>query len=221
VFTGIVEGLGTVKTVIRARGGVRMGIQSPFSLENVRVGDSISVSGVCLTAVAVEDNTFQVDVAPETLSRSILGQTKVSDRVNLERALCLGDRLSGHLVTGHVDGIATVKARRPVANAVVFTFGVSEDIARYIVQKGSVAVDGVSLTVNACNPRSFEVSIIPHTVSITTIGLKNVGDMVNVEADMVGKYIERFIQHPAKGAEGPQGREGIDERMLTKAGFMS
>lgn len=221
MFTGIVEGLGTVKTVIRARGGVRMDIQGHFSLENVRVGDSISVSGVCLTAVEVEDNTFQVDVAPETLSRSTLGQTKVSDRVNLERALCLGDRLSGHLVTGHVDGIGTVKARRPVGNAVVFTFGVSEDIARYIVQKGSVAVDGVSLTVNACKPRSFEVSIIPHTVSITTIGFKNVGDLVNVEADMVGKYIERFIQHPAKGAEGPQNREGIDERVLTKAGFMT
>ncbi len=221
MFTGIVEGLGTVKTVIRARGGVRMDIQSHFSLEKVRVGDSISVSGVCLTAVEVEDNTFQVDVAPETLSKSTLGQTKVSDRVNLERALCIGDRLSGHFVTGHVDGIGTVKARRPVGNAVVFTFGVSEDIARYIVQKGSVAVDGVSLTVNACNPRSFEVSIIPHTVSITTIGLKNVGDLVNVEADMVGKYIERFIQHPAKGAEGPQNREAIVERVLTKAGFMS
>jgi len=198
-----------------------MDIHSPFSLENVRVGDSISVSGVCLTAVEVEDSSFQVDVAPETLSKSTLGQTKVRDRVNLERALCLGDRLSGHLVTGHVDGIGTVKAKRPVANAVVFTFGVSEDIARYIVQKGSVAVDGVSLTVNACNPRSFEVSIIPHTVSITTIGLKNVGDLVNVEADMVGKYIERFTQHPAKDGEGPQNRGAIDERMLTKAGFIS
>ena len=221
MFTGIVEGLGAVKTVIRARGGVRMDIQSPFSLEDVRVGDSISVSGVCLTAVEVEDNAFQVDVAPETLSRSTLGRTKVGDRVNLERALCLGDRLGGHLVTGHVDGTGTVKARRAVGNAVIFTFGVSEDIARYIVQKGCVAVDGVSLTVNACDPRSFEVSIIPHTVGITTIGLRNVGDLVNVEADMVGKYIERFIHHPAKGAEGPQSREGIDERLLTKAGFMS
>lgn len=221
MFTGIVEGLGTVKAVIRAHGGVRMDIQSPFSLEDVRVGDSIAVNGVCLTAVGVEDTTFQVDVAPETLSKSTLGQTKARDRVNLERALCLGDRLSGHLVSGHVDGTGAVKARRPQNNAVIFTFGVSEDIARYIVQKGSVAVDGVSLTVNACDPRSFEVSIIPHTVSITTIGLRNVGDLVNIEADMVGKYIERFIQHPMKGVEGRQPMEAIDERMLTKAGFMS
>jgi riboflavin synthase len=221
VFTGIIEGLGTIKTVIRAGGGVQMDIQGDFALENVRVGDSISVSGVCLTVVEVAGNTVRVDVAPETLSKSTLGQTRPGDRVNLERALCLGDRLSGHLVTGHVDGIGTVKARRPVGNAVIFTFGVSEDIARYIVQKGSVAVDGVSLTVNACNARAFEVSIIPHTASITTIGLKNVGSLVNVEADMVGKYIERFTQHAAKGARRPQHSGAMDERVLTKAGFMS
>jgi riboflavin synthase len=198
-----------------------MDIQGDFALENIRVGDSISVSGVCLTVIEVAGAIFRVDVAPETLSKSTLGQSRVGDRVNLERALCLGDRLSGHLVTGHVDGIGTVKARRPAGNAVIFTFGVSQDIARYIVRKGSVAVDGVSLTVNACNPRSFEVSIIPHTATITTLGLKQVGGLVNVEADMVGKYIERFTQRLVKGAWQPQDGGVIDESGLTKAGFMS
>ncbi len=220
MFTGIVEGLGTVKTVKRAGGGVQMDIQGDFPLEDVRVGDSLCVSGVCLTTVEVKDNTFEVDVAPETLSKSTFGQTKVGDRVNLERALSLGDRLGGHLVSGHVDGIGTVKAKRPAGNAMIFIFGVSEDIARYVIQKGSVAVDGISLTVNACQARAFEVSIIPHTTSITTLGFKNVGDLVNVEADMVGKYIERFTQHAAKGVQGPKNREAIDVGTLTKAGFM-
>jgi len=220
VFTGIVEGLGTIKTVKRAGGGVQMAIQADFPLKDVHVGDSVCVSGVCLTAVDVQDNAFRVDVAPETLSRSTLGQSKVGDRVNLERALCLGDRLSGHLVTGHVDGMGSVKAKQPSANAVVFAFGVSEDLARYIIRKGSVAVDGISLTVNACDPRAFEVSIIPHTAGITTLGFKNVGDHVNIEADMVGKYIERFTQHATKGIHGPKNGEAIDVGTLVKAGFM-
>jgi riboflavin synthase len=170
--------------------------------------------------VEVKDNTFEVDVAPETLSKSTFGQTKVGDRVNLERALCLGDRLGGHLVSGHVDGIGTVKAQRPAANAMIFIFGVSEDIARYVIQKGSVAVDGISLTVNACQARAFEVSIIPHTAGITTLGFKNVGDHVNIEADMGGKYIERFTQHATKGIHGPKNGEAIDVGTLVKAGFM-
>lgn len=221
MFTGIIEGLGTVKSVIRAEGGVRMDVHSEFPLQNVRVGDSIAVSGACLTAVEVKDNTFKVDVAPETLSKTTLGQIKVGDRVNLEGALCLGDRLSGHLVTGHVDGIGTVKARRPKANAMLFTFGVPEDLSRYIVQKGSIAVDGISLTVNGCDRRTFEVSIIPHTASITTMGFRQVGDLVNIETDMIGKYVERFTEYFAKkSTKGKNTVSSVDEALLEKAGFM-
>jgi riboflavin synthase len=216
VFTGIIEGLGTVKGISHTSGGVRMDIQSDFPLDNIRVGDSISISGACLTVVQFENNTFRVDVAPETLSKTTLGQIKVGSRVNLERALRLGDRLDGHLVTGHVDGIGKVEAKRPAGNALLFAFGVSADLSRYIVKKGSVAVDGISLTVNACHRRGFEVSIIPHTAAMTTLGLKNVGEAVNIETDMIAKYIERFTQQ----AQGPRKRASIDETMLAKAGFM-
>lgn len=220
MFTGIIEGLGTVKAVIPTGGGVRLHIRGDFPLDDIRVGDSIAVSGVCLTAVHVGDNAFKVDVAPETLSKTTLAQIKVGDRLNLERALRLGGRLDGHLVTGHVDGIGTVKSKRPSGNATLFAFGVPEELCRYIVQKGSVAVDGISLTVNACLPKAFEVSIIPHTAKMTTLGFKKVGDMVNVETDMIGKYVERFIQPFVDGAKTSRTRTSIDETVLTKAGFM-
>jgi riboflavin synthase len=221
VFTGIVEGLGTVKSLTRVAGGMRMGIQPDFPLDHVRMGDSIAVSGACLTIVDFQNNILGVDVAPETLSKTTLGQTKVGDRVNLEQALRFGDRLGGHLVSGHVDGVGVVKAKQPVANATLWTLGVPEALSRYTVQKGSVAVDGISLTVNACNRTTFEVSIIPHTAKITTMGLKEVGDPVNIETDMIGKYVERFTQ-PFSEGETQAGDAGssIDEKLLTKTGFM-
>jgi riboflavin synthase len=220
MFTGIIEGLGTVQSVVRKGAGVSIGIQADFALDNIRLGDSIAVSGACLTVVHVRDNTFNVDIAPETLNKTTLGQAKVADKVNLERALRLGDRLSGHLVTGHVDGIAKVKARRPAGNATVFAIGVSGELSRYIVQKGSVALDGISLTVNMCHKDQFEVSIIPHTAKLTTMGSKKVGDMVNVETDMIGKYVERFIQPFADGTQEVENRASVDETVLKKAGFM-
>jgi riboflavin synthase len=220
MFTGIIEGLGMVQSVVRKGGGVSMGIRADFALSNVGLGDSIAVSGACLTVVHVQDTTFKVDVAPETLTKTTLGQAKVGYKVNLERALLLGDRLSGHLVTGHVDGIATVKARRPAGNATVFAIGVSGELSRYVVQKGSVALDGISLTVNMCHKDQFEVSIIPHTAKLTTMGFKKVGDMVNVETDMIGKYVERFVQPLAEGTQEVENRVSMDETVLKKAGFM-
>lgn len=217
MFTGIIEGLGTVKSLTRVAGGVRMGIQPDFPLDQVRMGDSIAVSGACLTIVEFQNNILGVDVAPETLSKTTLGQAKVGERVNLEQALRFGDRLGGHLVSGHVDGIGVVKAKQPAANATLWTFGVSESLSRYTVKKGSIAVDGISLTVNACNRTTFEVSIIPHTAKITTMGFKKVGDPVNVEIDIIGKYVERFTQPFSEGnIEG----SSIDETLLTKTGFM-
>ncbi len=221
MFTGIIEGLGTVKSLSRAAGGLRMGVEAGFSMDKVKVGNSIAVSGACLTVVRFHDNIFEVDVAPETLSKTTLGQAKVGDRVNLERALCLGDRLDGHLVTGHVDCVGTVQAKRPMANAMLFAFGVPEALSRYMVQKGSVAVDGISLTVNACKRSTFEVSIIPHTAKITTMGFKKVGDPVNIETDMIGKYVERFTQHFAnRYTETGDTTSSIDETLLTKTGFL-
>lgn len=221
MFTGIIEGLGTVKSLTRAAGGLRMGIKADIPVEEIKVGDSIAVSGACLTVVDLQDNVFEVDVAPETLSKTTIGQLNMGDRVNLERSLCLGDRLDGHLVTGHVDGVGTIRAKRPLANAMLFAFGVPEPLSRYIVQKGSVAVDGISLTVNACKRTTFEVSIIPHTAKITTMGFKKVGDPVNIETDIIGKYVERFTQHFSNTfTETEETTASVDKTLLAKAGFM-
>jgi riboflavin synthase len=221
MFTGIVEGLGTIKSVNRAAGGMRMGIEPDFPMDNVRMGDSIAVSGICLTIVDFQHNVLAVDVAPETLSRTSLGKVKTGDRVNLEQALSFGDRLGGHLVSGHIDGVGVVQAKRPVANATLFVFGVPETLSRYIVEKGSIAVDGISLTVNACSRTSFEVSIIPHTAKVTTMGSKRVGDTVNIETDMIGKYVERFTQpFTTREKQSQKASSRIDETLLTKTGFM-
>jgi riboflavin synthase len=216
VFTGIIEGLGTVTGVTLMGGGMRMGIRSDFPLDGIDVGGSIAVNGACLTAVKLETKDFEVDVAPETLARSTMNHVKVKDRVNLERALRLGDRLDGHLVTGHVDGTGKVTARQSAGNAVLFTFEASGSLCRYIVEKGSVAVDGISLTVNTCDQKGFQVSIIPHTGEVTTLGLRKVGDLVNIETDLIGKYVERFT----KRAQGQQTSKPVDEALLVKAGFM-
>ncbi len=221
MFTGLIEGLGKITSLSSTAGGVRMAVETGFPLGEMKVGDSIAISGTCLTAVDLKDNVFAVDVAPETLSRTTLGQAKVGDRVNLERALRFGDRLGGHLVSGHVDGLGVVKTKRPLANATLFTFGVPEPLSRYIVEKGSIAVDGISLTVNACNADSFEVSIIPHTAKMTTLGFKKVADRVNIETDMIGKYVERFTQPFARNkTEKSNARSSVDKALLAKAGFV-
>jgi riboflavin synthase len=221
MFTGIVEGLGTVKSVIRSAGGMRMRVEPDFAVADLKVGDSISVSGVCLTAVEFQQNTLGVDVAPETISRTTLGQVKSGDRVNLEQALSFGARLGGHLVSGHIDGVGVVQAKRPAANATLWTFGVPEALSRYIVEKGSIAIDGISLTVNACSRTSFEVSIIPHTAKVTTLGFKSVGDPVNIETDMIGKYVERFTRPFSDGEKrSPDEGSSVDETLLIKTGFM-
>jgi riboflavin synthase len=221
MFTGIIEGLGTV-TAIRPSGrGSRFSITSDFDLTGTRIGDSIAVNGACLTAVILEGKRFTVDVSPETLERSILGGIKIGERVNLERALRLSDRLDGHLVSGHIDGVGTLRDRRTLANALIITYKVPEALSRYMIEKGSVAVDGTSLTVNRCDRTSFDVSIIPHTAGLTMIGLKKVGDAVNIETDMIGKYVERFIlnRDPEDGkADDSDSR--IDMALLAKSGFI-
>jgi riboflavin synthase len=221
MFTGIIEGLGTI-TAIRSSGqGKRLAIEADFSLEGTEVGDSISVSGACLTAVVVHGNRFEVDVAPETLSRTILDRAGTGERVNLERALRLSDRLDGHFVSGHVDGVGKIKSKRSMSNAVILSIRSPEPLLRYMIQKGSVAVDGISLTISRLQTDGFEVSIIPHTVKLTTVGFKKEGESVNIETDMLGKYVERFISvKPESGYGNEANGSVIDMDFLQKTGFI-
>ena len=221
MFTGIIEGLGTITAIHPSGQGSRMTITSDFDLESTRIGDSIAVNGACLTAVTLQGRRFSVDVSPETLQRSILGKIRIGEQVNLERALRLSDRLDGHLVSGHVDGVGILRNRRSLDNAIVLTYHVAASLSRYMIEKGSVAVDGTSLTINRCDNTSFDVSIIPHTATLTTIGLKKVGAIVNIETDMIGKYVERFVLNrgPAKDTRRAVD-DGMDMAFLAKSGFI-
>jgi len=217
MFTGIIEGLGAVTSVRSAGQGKRFSIEADFDLADTQVGDSIAVSGVCLTAIAIVQRQFDVDVSPETLSKTTLGSARVGERVNLERALRLSDRIDGHLVSGHTDGTGVIDSCEVSGNAIIVTVAVPEALTRYMIIKGSVAVDGVSLTINHLTAGRFSVSIIPHTAALTTIGLKQKGAPVNIETDMIGKYVEKFIssQHTP---EAPPA--GVTMEMLTQKGFI-
>jgi riboflavin synthase len=223
MFTGIVEGLGSIVSVTPGQQGQALTIAADFDLVGTKLGDSIAVDGACLTAVKLEERKFTVDVSPESLRRTTLGGLKAGGRVNLERALRLGDRLDGHLVSGHVDGIGRVSERRREGNAILIRVDVPAELARHMIEKGSVAVAGTSLTINRCDAASFDVSIIPHTAHLTTIGTCRVGERVNIETDMIGKYVEKFVRGsrdgtPAKTDEAPP--KGVDLNFLHKTGFL-
>jgi riboflavin synthase len=218
MFTGIIEGLGTISGIRLAGKGRRLSITSDFCLDQSEVGDSISVSGACLTVVVIGDTRFEVDLSPETVAKTTFGRIKTGDRVNLERAMRLSDRIDGHLVTGHIDGVGTIRHKKMMDSVMIVTIGIPEALSRYMIQKGSVAVDGISLTINACDKESFEATIIPHTAKLTTIGFKKIGDQVNIEADLIGKYVERFI---AVGLDGVSGEQAdIDMQLLAKKGYL-
>ena len=221
MFTGIIEGLGNIAAIRSSGQGNRVTIEADFSLDQTKIGDSISVSGACLTAVKIEGRRFEVDVSPETVNTTTFDKAHVGDRVNLERAMRFSDRIDGHLVSGHIDGIGTIKQREIVSNAIIVTIEVGEPLTRYLIAKGSVAVDGISVTINSCDAKSFSISIIPLTAKMTTIGIKDKGDRVNVETDMIGKYVERFltgISHPGKDQISK--RSTIDQEFLLKTGFI-
>jgi riboflavin synthase len=220
MFTGIIEGLGTVSGLRPSASGQRITVDADFPLDRTKVGDSISVSGACLTAVKIEGRRFQADISPETLDKTTFKRAKIGDRVNLERALVLSDRIDGHLVSGHVDGTGLIRAKQSAGNATLVTIEVPAWMSRYIISKGSVAVDGISLTVNTCGPDRFEVSIIPHTGKLTTIGLKQNGAHVNIETDMIGKYVERFMDaYPKDAAKGETSK--VDMNLLARTGFLN
>ncbi len=219
MFTGIIEGQGTLVGVRSAQGAKTLTISTDFSLEGTRIGDSIAVNGACLTAVTIENNRFSADVSLETIDKTGFGDARIGDRVNLERALRLSDRLDGHLVSGHVDGRATLVNRETAANAWVLTFSAPPELTRYMITKGSVAVDGVSLTINRCDEQGFQVTVIPHTAKVTTIGAKGMGDQFNIETDLIGKYVERFVTGRRESEDAP--KKGIDMAFLAKSGFLN
>lgn len=185
-------------------------VDASMSLEDIRIGDSIAINGACLTVTKKADRLFTADVSAETLSRTNLGALKAGDRVNLEKALRLNDFVGGHLVLGHVDGQGKIQEKTGRANSIIVNIEIPEGLVRYLVEKGSIAVDGVSLTVNRCEKNRFYVSMIPHTAQVTTLGFKKGGDIVNIETDIIGKYVERFLQP----------RKGLDMGFLAEHGFL-
>lgn len=218
MFSGIVEEMGAVQSVEKGLAGAKFSILASAILEDLKVGDSVSVSGACLTATSIDEQSFLVDVSTETLNCTNFGTIGVGTPLNLERAMKLNARMSGHLVTGHVDGLGTLRAREQDGNAIYLTVEASEDIMRYCVPKGSITIDGISLTINTVTAHSFSVTIIPHTAKVTTIGLKQVGEAVNLESDLIGKYVERLLQ--ANGTLPPSAAPVIDKDYLQNRGLL-
>jgi riboflavin synthase len=214
MFTGIIEGTGKLVEKRKAGGGLVFVIEASFDLKDPQEGESIAVNGVCLTAYEIRGRRFCADVSPETLSRSILGELAVGAVVNLERALRLSDRLGGHIVSGHVDCIAHVKELSHLGDFTLFTFTLAKEQARYIIEKGSVTINGISLTVNSCDATSFTVSIIPHTLQVTTLGGLEAGSRVNIEVDIIGKYVEKLL---GGGKDGK--RSAMTAGFLAEHGF--
>ncbi len=194
MFTGLIEELGTVVNIInRGKEASGLKIKAFAVLEDAAVGVSIAVNGICLTVASLEKSSFVADVMPETLRRTNLEKLRAGEKVNLERALSAVGRFGGHIVTGHIDGVGRIVQRLREGNAVVFRIMAPPEILKLTIEKGSMAVDGISLTVARAEKDSFTVSLIPHTASMTTLGFKSVGDMVNLEGDIIGKYVEKIM----------------------------
>lgn len=215
MFTGIIEEIGQVKHVKEGVVSSTITIEARKVLENTKVGDSICTNGVCLTVTEIYKSEFKADVMAETLRRSTLGKLKKGSKVNLERALTLQTPLGGHLVSGHIDGVGKIIEVKPEDNATWFYIELDKKLLKYVVEKGSVAVDGISLTVAYVDNRGFKVSIIPHTSKKTILMGKNVGEKVNVECDVIGKYIEKLISPKEENK-----KSNIDMNFLLKNGFM-
>jgi riboflavin synthase len=217
MFTGLVEEVGTVEAVRHGTGASRLVLQAPHVAPGTAIGDSICINGVCLTAVTVAPPRLEFEAVAETLRRSNLGELRPGDRVNLERAMAANARFGGHIVQGHVDAVGRVARITPEATSHLVTIEAPPELMRYVVEKGSIAIDGISLTVAAATPDSFTVAIIPHTWQATTLGNRRPGDRVNLEADVLAKYVERLLEARLK-AEGLRGA-GLTEAALREQGF--
>lgn len=212
MFTGIVEGQGALKSLDPDRGGVRIGIDLGELAEGVQIGDSIALDGCCLTVVRLQDTVSTFEAVPETLRRTTLGDRRPGARINLERSMRLGDRLGGHLVTGHVDGVGELLAREAQGNEVDLHVAVPEDLRKLLIHKGSVALDGISLTIAALTDQGFRVAVIPHTLEVTTLGARVPGDRLNLETDVLGKWVARLL-----GKGRPEGTIRLED--LAREGF--
>ena len=215
MFTGIVEEMGVLRSVRRGAHSAVLSIGAETVLSDLKIGDSVAVNGVCLTATTVDAGGFTADVMHETLNRSSLGALVPGNPVNLERAMAANGRFGGHMVAGHIDGTGTITARRQDDNAVWYTVSAAPSLLRYIVEKGSIAIDGISLTVASVEADRFSVSVIPHTAAVTVLGRKRPGDIVNLETDIIGKYVEKLLRPAADTA--PKG--GISLEFLMENGF--
>lgn len=212
MFTGIIEEVGTVKSIVRSSNSAVFTINAKLVTSDIKLGDSIAVNGLCLTVTDYSKTEFSADIMPESLRRSSLGSLKNGSKVNLERAMPAVGRFGGHIVSGHIDGTGRISKIRRESNAVWYTVEADKSILKYIVTKGSVALDGISLTIAEVTANNFSVSVIPHTAENTILPTKNTGDSVNIENDCIGKYIEKLI---STGGE----RQGITHEYLTKFGF--
>jgi len=220
MFTGIIEEIGKITGVIKGQRSSQLWVQGAVIIDDLKLGDSVAVNGVCLTVSQLSENKWMADVMSETLSRSNLGDLKGGSVVNLERAMPANGRFGGHMVAGHIDGTGHIIQIIKDDNAVIFEIGAPLKILRYIIEKGSIAIDGISLTVIEMTADSFKVSIIPHTIKQTILGIKKPGDPVNLENDLVGKYIEKLLLNPApKTDRNLEKSAGLTIDFLTEAGF--
>ncbi|MFP6599878.1 MAG: riboflavin synthase [Deltaproteobacteria bacterium] len=194
MFTGIIEGTGRVVSVEETNGGRRLGVSADLATDGLDTGESIAVAGACMTVVSSQSGSFVFDVSAESLRRTTLGAFAEGDAVNLERSLKFGDRLGGHMVNGHIDGLGRLAARRAEGDSTLLTFEVPQELTRLTVEKGSVAIDGVSLTCFSCRKDSFEVAVVPHTLEVTTLGGLGEGQRVNVETDVLGRYVAKLVE---------------------------
>ena len=212
MFTGIIEEMGTIRSIQKSRCSAILTIGASVVLDGLKLGDSIAVSGVCLTVVSLAEDSFSADVMHETIARSNLLNRSVGSTANLERAMPLNGRFGGHIVAGHIDGTGVISKVRKDENAIWFTVRTSPAILWYVIDKGSIAIDGISLTVAGVTENDFSVSVIPHTAQNTTLGEKRVGDMVNLENDCIGKYVKKLLCAPG-------GPSGVSKEFLARYGF--
>ncbi|MDO5560934.1 MAG: riboflavin synthase [Oscillospiraceae bacterium] len=216
MFTGIIEEKGKVKSIASQGSCARITISADKIFSDLKTGDSVAVNGVCLTACDITSDTFSADVMAETMRRSNLGKLKTGDSVNLERAMLSGGRFGGHIVSGHIDSTGVIKKLKTEGNAVWVTISADETVMRYIIEKGSVAIDGISLTVADVSVSSFSVSVIPHTGSETTLLDKKQGDEVNLECDIIGKYVEKLMP----GKDENKTKSSLNRSFLMEHGFI-
>lgn len=221
MFTGIIEEVGSVASIRKGAHSCVLTVNASSVLEDVHLGDSIATNGVCLTVTSFTSHSFSADVMHETLNRSSLGSLHIGSPVNLERAMLAGGRFGGHIVSGHIDGVGTISSIKEDDNAVWYTVEAPSNILRYIIEKGSITLDGISLTVAKVTNSNFSVSIIPHTRAQTNLASKKVGDVLNLENDLVGKYVERLMLQPiAASQEQPEQKSsGITKEFLSHYGF--